>query len=154
MATYIEKRKVLIDADAFVGLIYKKDANHQAASRIIELIPDVQLITSSFAYGEAITVLSQKAGRATVLKFIKDTQDSSTIIIDIDFAFRHQGEEVFKRQTSKNVSFTDCLNMAVMKEEDIKEIFSFDKIYKKNGFIRLGLGKSLEGEVVEEAKKE
>lgn len=143
MATYIEKRKVLIDADAFVGLIYKKDANHQAASHIIKLISDVQLITSSFTYDEAITVLSQKAGRATALKFIKDTQDSSTIIIDIDFAFRHQGEEVFKYQTSKNVSFTDCVNMAIMKAEGIKEIFSFDRIYKKNQFIRIGVDKKI-----------
>ena len=139
MAISTEKRKVLIDADAFVGLIYKKDANHQVASRIIELIPDVQLITSSYAYGEAITVLSQKAGRAIALEFIKDTQDSSTIIIDIDFVFRRRGEEVFKRQTSKNVSFTDCVNMAIMEEYGVSEVFSFDEDYRKNGFIRIGI---------------
>ena len=139
MATYIEKRRILIDADAIVGLIYKKDANHQAANRIIKLIPAVQLITSSYAYGEAITVLSQKAGRATALEFIKDAQDSSTIIIDIDFVFRRRGEEVFKRQTSKNVSFTDCVNMAIMEEHGISEVFSFDEDYRKNGFKRLGI---------------
>ena len=139
MAISTEKRKVLIDADAFVGLIYKKDANHQVASRIIKLIPDVQLITSSYAYGEAITVLSQKAGRAVALEFIKDTQDSSTIIIDIDFTLRRRGEEMFKRQTSKNISFTDCVNMAIMEDYGIKEIFSFDEDYRKNGFKRLGI---------------
>jgi predicted nucleic acid-binding protein len=42
--------------------------------------------------------------------------------------------EVFKSQTSKNVSFVDCTNMAVMNAFNIKDIFSFDGSYKTNGF--------------------
>ena len=36
-------------------------------------------------------------------------------------------------QTSKNVSFVDCINIAFIKEKHINGIFSFDSIYKKNG---------------------
>ncbi len=43
---------------------------------------------------------------------------------------------VFKRQTSKNVSFVDCVNIAFIKVKQLDCIFSFDTAYKKNG-IRL-----------------
>ena len=153
MAISTEKRKILIDADAFIGLIYAKDANHQFASKIVELLTDVQLITSSHAYGEAITILSQKAGRNVAFKFIYDIGRSSTQILDVGFALRLAAEKIFKRQTSKNVSFTDCVNMAILEKFGLREIFSFDSDYKKNGFVRVGVDKKLEGEVVNEEKK-
>lgn len=143
MATFTEKRKVLIDADAFVGLVYPQDSNHTTAIKIINLLADVQLIASSHAYGEAITILSQKAGRTVALKFISDTSKSSTQIFDVNIGIRLAAEEIFKRQTSKNVSFTDCVNMTIMNNLGIKEIFSFDKVYKKNGFVRIGIDKDL-----------
>jgi len=139
MAISTEKRKVLVDADAFVALVYAKDANHDAAAGVIESLLDTQLVASSYAYGEAVTVISQKAGRTTAVKFIHDTNESPTVVLDASFNFRRRGEEVFRRQTSKNVSFTDCINMAIMEDWGIKEIFSFDKIYRKNGFKRLGI---------------
>jgi len=40
---------------------------------------------------------------------------------------------VFKVQTSKNTSYVDCTNMVFMKQLDLDAIFSFDKVYRKNG---------------------
>ncbi|OGY25492.1 MAG: hypothetical protein A2Z11_03635 [Candidatus Woykebacteria bacterium RBG_16_43_9] len=154
MAISTERKRVLVDTDAFVALRDNKDYNHNTASVIAAHLKENQatLFTSSFSFGEAITVISQKLGRTDVLAFIDKFPETDVIRIDIGNVLIEKGIDIFKSQTSKNVSFTDCVNMAVMKEEDIKEIFSFDKIYKKNGFIRLGLDKSLEGEVVDEDK--
>lgn len=33
----------------------------------------------------------------------------------------------------KNVSFVDCANIALIKHDRLDAIFSFDRIYKKNG---------------------
>jgi predicted nucleic acid-binding protein len=54
---------------------------------------------------------------------LKDTAEIETAAI----AF-------FKEQTSKNVSFVDCINMAYLDRGGLEYIFSFDKVYKQKGF--------------------
>ena len=52
---------------------------------------------------------------------------------------RKKALDIFKKQTSKNSRFTDCINMAIMKEKGLDTIFSFDEQYKKNKFKRFGI---------------
>ena len=51
---------------------------------------------------------------------------------------KEEAINVFKAQTSKNTSFVDCSNMAYLQQLHwlrLDAIFSFDAIYKKNGFL-------------------
>ena len=127
---------IFIDADAFVALALPQDNNHSRAVAVSEDIRlrKEQLITSMLSFGETITVISQKGGREKALQFIDKFLVSNTVVVEADTALQEEGILVYRTQTSKNVSFTDCANMAIMQREKIKEIFSFDRIYKKNGF--------------------
>src|SRR4030042_7186931 len=141
MAIFTERKSVLVDTDAFVALRDTKDSNHKVANKAANYLESVQarLFTSSFSFGEAITVISQKLGLGTALAFIEKFPETEVVRIEVGDYLIEKGIRVFGRQTSKNVSFTDCVNMAIMEEEGSKEIFSFDKVYKKNGFRRIGL---------------
>lgn len=125
-----------IDADAFVAIASSSDSNHEHALQIVGILKKRKevLVTSSFVFGEVVTVLSQKEGRSVALTFIDEFPLSGIILVDVDAMLREKGIVLFKNQTSKNVSFTDCINMAVMHEQKIREAFSFDTVYKKNGF--------------------
>lgn len=58
------------------------------------------------------------------------------LIQNLKLLSRQEGAsiELFNKISSKNTRFTDCLNMAIMKELKINTIFSFDKHYKQAGF--------------------
>lgn len=135
--------KLLVDADAFVALVNPSDSNHQKAKFLRNQISDqeFQLITSDPAFGEAITVISQDTGLELAVRFAEEALSSSVEFIEVDAALRRKALDIFKKQTSKNSRFTDCVNMAIMKEKGLDTIFSFDVQYKKNKFKRFGIDK-------------
>lgn len=133
--------KILIDADAMVALVNPDDPSHAMAEKLGGEIDGegVNVIISDPAFGEAVTVIAQDTGLEKAILFAEKTLASSAEIVEVDSILRRAGLDIFKKQTSKNTRFTDCVNMAIMKEEGIDTIFSFDKHYKKNGFKRFGI---------------
>jgi len=130
------KSRIFIDADAFVALANPKDSNHKKALRLSRAIKfqKTEVFVSSFAIGEAITVISQKIGLNKAFVFGIQAYEGEVIIID---ANRDQQLKALKRipqQTSKNIRFADFINMVLMDELKIKIIFSFDKHYQKSGY--------------------
>jgi len=82
-----------------------------------------------------VTVISQRIGHETAIQFI-DTIMSNTSYIQIldGWSVKEKAIEIFKRQTSKNISFVDCTNMAFLDGGQFQSIFSFDWAYKQNGY--------------------
>lgn len=138
-----DAKKLLVDADAFVALVRPDDSNYQRAKNFADEIIALgfELITSDPAFGEAITVISQKVGLQEAISFAERVLHDPTEIIEVDAALRRKALDTFKKQTSKNSRFTDCVNMAIMKEKGVDTIFSFDIQYKKNKFKRFGIDK-------------
>lgn len=136
-----DTRKILIDADAFVAAVDTKDPNHQKAKEFSKQINGLGtlLITSDPAFGEAITVISQNVSLEAAVIFAERTLRSPLEIIEVDASLRRHALDIFKKQTSKNSRFTDCINMAIMEEKKLNTFFSFDVQYKKNKFKRFGI---------------
>ena len=134
---------LLVDADAFVALNYNADSNHEIAAKLSSSIvsQNISLFTSEPAFGEAVTVISQKAGLTKAIEFAEEILASPIEIIEVDSHLRREALEIFKKQKSKNSRFTDCINMAILKEKGTNTIFSFDRDYKVNKFKRFGIDK-------------
>lgn len=139
----VNGRKLFVDADAFVAIHSGTDSNYQRAIEYLTQIKAAhhQLITSDPAFGEAITVISQKEGLEKAVTFAENTLNSDLGIIEVDVVLRRKALDIFKKQTSKNSRFTDCVNMAIMKEKGLDTIFSFDIQYKRNKFKRFRIDK-------------
>lgn len=130
------KSRIFIDADAFVALLDKKDPNHKKAQKINNYIEETgyTVFTSNFAVGEAITVISQNAGHSLAVAFGKKLFTGEIFIIDVNRQQAIAALKKFAWQKSKNVRFTDFVNMVLMDELKIETIFSFDKHYQKSGY--------------------
>lgn len=128
---------ILVDSDAFVALTKKDDSNHEKAKRIFQVLHDkpVTFLTSNYVFSEVCTVLSQRVGHQMAVAFIDSmkSEDSVFVIEYITEDLETEAISIFKEQTSKNVSFVDCTNIAVIRKEAMDGIFSFDKSYGKNG---------------------
>lgn len=127
---------IFVDSDAFVALAISYDSNHKKALKTLSnlLQKSSIFITSNYVFSETITVISQKAGHDEAISFIKKIKAGGEYTIKwIDQVIESLAIEIFTKQSSKNVSFVDCTNMALIKHDNLDAIFSFDEIYKKNG---------------------
>lgn len=128
---------IFVDSDAFIALIKKDDTNHRKAKAIFQKVQSLpfNFVTSNYVFSEVVTILSQKIDHKTAVKFIHNmrAEDNMFVIERIKSETEEEAVQVFIEQTSKNVSFVDCANMAFIREKRLDGIFSFDDDYKKNG---------------------
>jgi predicted nucleic acid-binding protein len=129
---------ILVDTDAFVALAREDDSNHTRALDTIHRLKEekAQLFTSNYVFSEAVTVISQRVGHEDALNFIQLMRSplSPFTIQRVNEEVEELAIEVFERQTSKNTSFVDCTNMALMDYFRVDRVFSFDVAYRKNGY--------------------
>lgn len=132
---------VFVDTDAFLALYKADDGNHKKAKEIATFIEErkYETITSVAAYSEFITIVSQRISFEAAIEAMAEFEKNIIPIIMISDTVFNLSKEIFQKQNSKNVSFTDCVNMAIMRQFGINYIFSFDRDYKKNKFMRLGI---------------
>lgn len=133
--------KILVDSDIYYSLLDKNDANHKQALLLNKkyLIKGIEFITLNLVIFETATVLSHKINQQTAVFFLQNVLSGKMQIIRLDEYIEKEAFKIFVRQQRKNMSFVDCANMALMKKLGLTTIFSFDKIYPKNGFKRLGI---------------
>jgi len=134
-----ERSKLFIDTDAFVALVDSHDAHHNEAGILNEVIEKshTEAFTSNFTLGESITVISQNVGHPQAVAFADTLLKSNIMIID---TLRHHAITAlhrFSKAKSKNVRFTDFVNIILMEELGISTIFSFDRHYRQAGFTLL-----------------
>lgn len=127
---------VFVDSDAFVALTKKDDSNHEKAIDIFQKLQDrkITFITSNYVFSEVVTILSQRVDHKTAIAFIESVKSEENIFMieRVDSQIEERAIGIFIEQASKNVSFVDCTNIALIRQKHLDSIFSFDKIYKKN----------------------
>ena len=127
---------ILVDSDVLFALNSKDDANFERARQISRDLVKAgfEFAISNFVLAEIVTLLSYRAGHRKAVGFLEKITRDEFPIIRVDDALEELAYQIFKKQTSKNVSVVDCVNMAVLKKYGWETIFSFDRIYLKNGF--------------------
>lgn len=132
------EKDILVDADALVALAKKDDSNHKKAVRINNTLQKkkVSYYLSPFTIPEATTVLSHKVSHQAAKNFLKEMRKISLPVLELPNENLDLADRWFFKQKKKGISYFDCYNMALFTKyyTQIEAIFSFDSIYKKNGF--------------------
>lgn len=125
---------IFIDSDAFIGIIIPTDAHHATALKRIDELSTTQedLVTSWETIDEVSTKLSYYHGKRVAAKFLDYLENSQIRVEYITPVMAKKTLEIFSKQTSKNVSLTDCANTAICRNLGITHIFSFDPHYSQN----------------------
>lgn len=133
--------KIIVDSDIYYSLIDRNDSNHKQALILNKkyLTQGIEFITLNLVIFETTTVLSHKISREAAVFFLQNALSGKMEIVRLDESLEKEAFKIFIEQQRKNVSFVDCANMALMKKLGLTSIFSFDKIYPKNGFKRIGI---------------
>lgn len=127
---------ILVDADALVALVKTNDLNHQKALNISKSLQrkGCTWYISPFTIGEVITVISHKIDQITAINALKELRKQNLNQLALKDRYSHLADDWFNKQNKKGTSYFDCYNMALLTRYKLDEIFSFDGVYKKNGF--------------------
>ncbi len=125
---------VFIDTGAFMAYRNKKDVYHSEADDLLRRALQMEfgsIFTTDFIYDETLTLAMVRTGNKTVAKDISKVMLSPRIgMIIIDNIILNKARELFFRLFDKRVSFTDATTMAVMQQENIGKIITFDSHFK------------------------
>lgn len=129
---------ILVDTDVLVAGVKDDDAHHSRVKDIFHALErrPVIFLTSNYVFSEALTVVSQRINHETAITLGKTIQSpqSPFQMKWITEELAERAFKIFMQQTSKNVSFVDCTNMALLDYFKMDYIFSFDQAYITNGY--------------------
>lgn len=124
-----KNRKIFVDSNYWVAFFNPNDAQYEKAVRTAGNFDKGTefFVISNFVFLEVVTVLSQKKGRTAAKEAGEYILKNPSIeIIHINEELQEQSWRIFQEIQSKNMSFVDCSILAVMQEEGIKELLTFD----------------------------
>lgn len=125
---------VFIDTGAFMAYRNKKDVYHITADDLIRRALQGEfgtIFTTDFIYDEALTLAMIRTGNKDVAIDISDVMLSPRIeMFTIDGVILEKAIQIFFRLFNMRISFTDATTMAVMEQENIGKIITFDSHFK------------------------
>ena len=127
---------IFVDSDALIGIVLPLDPHHDKTLKVLEKLQasGEALVTSWESIDEVATKLSMYHGKTVARDFFTYVYGASQLtIVFIDAALSREALAIFDKQNSKNISLTDCANIAICRSMEITTVFSFDPHYKKNG---------------------
>ena len=92
-------QQIIIDSDAFIGLMHKTDALHEQAIATYQYLKEQlgQFATTRAVVTETATLLSHRRGQSAACKLLEDFIDSGAFpVVFITEALYQQGLEIFK----------------------------------------------------------
>lgn len=134
---------LIIDTSAFISLGTITDSNYQKAQSIGSYIKEKNktIIVPGDIFTETMNVIGRQVGHKAAIMQANDIfLDQSLTVVEITSQVRQNALDKFRKQP-ESVSFTDCIVMAFADEFDTKEIFGFDDVFRKNGYVRIGIDK-------------
>ena len=138
MMNYMDLHKpVIVDTSAFYALYSKDDALHHNARNLAKQLfqDDRRTILLGDVFTELLNIIGKKLDKQTQEE-LGDTILSSAAFdfVEADHLLRELALKKLK-QISVSISYTDCLVMALADTYETKEIFGFDDIFKKKGYL-------------------
>ena len=126
-----------IDTGALLARYLSDDQHHKSATALWEKIRVRRepCVTSNFVLDETFTLLARRASysfaaekarliySATTLKILRPDADAELAALDL-----------FEKFADQEISFTDCVSFALMREAGIRQVFSFDADFERAGF--------------------
>ncbi|MDP3988729.1 MAG: PIN domain-containing protein [bacterium] len=126
---------VFVDSNVFIAAANGSDNLHARAISVLEECARSgdELITSNYVVSEALTILSMRGSKKLALSFAEIIYNSSSAIVrvNVDPEIEHRALELFSIVTSKNISFCDCVSVAIVELYRIPVIASFGADFKK-----------------------
>lgn len=135
-------RTIFADTGFFVALLNPRDALHEPAQRLRQLLAPFHLITTEMVLTEFLNDLGaraevlRKAATALVdtLRQASGQQSAVATVVPQTSQQFESALAVYRERGDKLWSLTDCASFLVMREHGLREALSHDKHFEQMGF--------------------
>lgn len=122
--------RIFADSNFFVALFNSDDSLNKKAFEVADRLDDAKasLVISNFIFLEIVTVLAQRCGRAIARSAGNYLLNEPRIgVIHIDENSQASAWRLFQQVSNKNVSFVDCSTIAIIEDEALQSLLTFDR---------------------------
>jgi hypothetical protein len=123
-------RELFVDTGAWVALADHDDRYHERAAKEY---PDLlkryrRLVTTNLVVAEVYIILRKALGHAAAITFLETIRSSPRIEkVESTEELEIEAEEILRRYSDQDFSYTDAVSFALMRQRDIDTAFAFDK---------------------------
>jgi len=125
---------IFLDSSFLIAYKIENDSHHAEAKKIMSEIVSGnhgRVFISDYIFDETITVVFARSRKLSEASDLGEKIEKSIKMLKIDEKNFNDAWEIFKNQKNTNLSFTDCSSISIMKNNDIKNIATFDKAFTK-----------------------
>lgn len=133
----MNKKSIFVDTGAWLAISDASDQFHEkAVSHLKRLIDDANcIITTNLVIHETFMLLSRRISRKAALLFLDQVFNADNVdIFHSDETLEVEAFETIRRYSDQDFSVADSVSFVLMKREDLKRVFTFDKHFKTMRF--------------------
>ncbi len=133
----ISPENIFLDTSAWLALADKDDAHHRKAAHIFPYLLKIHrsLVTSNLVIAEAYILILNELGHMAAIDFLERLKASPRILkIYSTEEIEASAEKILIKYNDQDFSYTDSVSFAIMRKENIKKAFCFDKHFLTAGF--------------------
>ena len=133
----MENNTLFVDTGAWFALVDKSDQHHSQAVKVYpKLLSSFHhLTTTNLVIAETYVLIRRAIGHQPAISFLENIAASPRVIkISSDSALEEAAEDILRKCQDQNLSYTDAVSFAVMKQYEIIQAFSFDQHFVTAGF--------------------
>ncbi len=128
--------KLFVDSAAHLALLCEEDRHHGAAVGLLRRIPSSELVTSRFILSEVLARGARLQGATETVEYVRGilSRPSYTVLPMLPEILDAAMDGLVKYE-DQGLSFVDCTSIVVMRSSRIRTIFTFDRAFRKLGFV-------------------
>ena len=129
--------RIFIDTGAFFAVELPRDQFYQRSRQMWNelLDPAINIYSSDAIFQETAMLLHYRTGPESAIRWIELQMRSTSIIwLPVDTQVRRASLPWMKKLADQAVSFVDATSFVLMRRENIRHVFSFDRHFAAAGF--------------------
>ncbi|WP_164669913.1 type II toxin-antitoxin system VapC family toxin [Virgibacillus doumboii] len=123
----MRKTKCFLDTSALIALNDVKDQYHKESREIASLLKNYELVLSDPVITETYTLLRYRSGFPIACRFLELVMEEDNFsIAEVTPSIRKNTLGLLNNFSDHKISYCDALSVAIMKDQHIPRVFSFD----------------------------
>ena len=129
--------KIFLDTSFIVAFVNDNDSLHEKALELKDIFQNNDCYISNLIIREIVTVIGNRIDTETAINTYNIIINLCTILEEHEIReFNNKVMELYEIFNNK-LSFVDCSNIVLMRENTIKQILTFDKQFKRTNEIEV-----------------
>jgi uncharacterized protein len=133
-------KPVFADTLYWVAITHRKDQWHQAAVSVSRALADCHVVTTDDVLTEVLAAFCEAGPllRQRAATLVRNLHKKQTVTVHSQSRANFlKGLDLYQARPDKGYSLTDCISMAIMRQEGIAEVLTHDAHFSQEGFTTL-----------------